>query len=396
MSVKYLLNTLTGSMLNIQNEHQHRFLDIFDVDYNEVLFHVEKKANSFIINVHKEDTLSDVLKCEYIDSHHYLCEHMEELKDISTWMEESLSNEPLFKKVFDHSPVGLVLVNQEQSIVKANPFIFSFFNLSVRDAANLRFGNLFNCSKVNGSNFQCGTTEQCATCPLRIGFENAIYHGDVINGQIISQEFYIEERHMHKYFQVSIVPVHYFKDTYALASFVDVTKQIMQQKKLELLGLTDELTQLNNRRFLKNIIESYLHEKSFDRLAIVMLDLDNFKATNDRYGHHRGDQVLIEFANIFSSHLSSSIQGGRYGGEEFLMVIPDQRKEQVLKIVHQIQQEFKTKSESLVGNAISISCGIVYITPEYSRDITYLLDAADMMLYEVKNSGKNGIRVMEI
>jgi diguanylate cyclase (GGDEF)-like protein len=169
------------------------------------------------------------------------------------------------------------------------------------------------------------------------------------------------------------------------------------QQVLSWLATTDPLTGLYNRReIMARASESFSKEKNNkrhktpDNLGLLMLDFDNFKEINDRYGHPVGDQVLQDLARRLRSTLRPYDILGRIGGEEFLVVLPDSQLKQCQEIAERLRKTVREKPFECEGLQIfgSISIGGATAHP-LDRDLDTLLKRADERLYQAKTCGKD-------
>ncbi|HLO33590.1 MAG TPA: diguanylate cyclase [Anaerolineales bacterium] len=156
-------------------------------------------------------------------------------------------------------------------------------------------------------------------------------------------------------------------------------------------AIHDPLTDLFNRRYLEETLprDLYQAQRRNASLSIVMLDLDGFKQFNDSFGHGPGDALLREFGRVLRQHLRKSDISCRYGGDEFLLVLPDsslvdtqERLEQLRTFLKGLQIHY---GEQVLG-MITLSAGIAQ-TPEHGTTTTELLQAADEALYAAKQAG---------
>ncbi len=108
-----------------------------------------------------------------------------------------------------------------------------------------------------------------------------------------------------------------------------------KNKELETLVITDKLTNLYNRRKLDELLQTEIHrsERFEHTFGIAILDIDHFKKVNDEYGHLIGDKVLIEISNILKKYLRKTDYVGRFGGEEFIIICPESKKEGIVKLM---------------------------------------------------------------
>ncbi len=166
-------------------------------------------------------------------------------------------------------------------------------------------------------------------------------------------------------------------------------------KKLEVLAAVDELTGLFNRRYgMKRLNEEYERAKRHKLpLAVAMLDIDHFKKLNDTFGHQVGDEVLKDFSVIIGEEIRVSEFALRYGGEEFMIVIPGASAENC----HLVIERLRRKAENLQINfpqqqlGFTFSAGIAVYPAESITNQTQLINAADTALYQAKNLGRNQI-----
>jgi len=165
--------------------------------------------------------------------------------------------------------------------------------------------------------------------------------------------------------------------------------------KLEGQSIRDGLTGLFNRNFMEIALERELHRaaRQGTPLAVMMMDVDHFKLLNDTFGHEAGDVVLREVSDCFRKSLREEDIICRYGGEEFVVIMPDaseevaaRRAEAICKAVSQIRTHFRGE---LLGS-VTISVGIA-MYPESDRDGRNLVQLADGALYRAKHAGRNQV-----
>ena len=167
------------------------------------------------------------------------------------------------------------------------------------------------------------------------------------------------------------------------------------REKLRAEAIHDPLTGLFNRRYLEETLVRELHRarRRNSPLCVAMLDLDDFKRFNDTYGHDAGDALLREAGRLMREKLRKSDISCRYGGEEFVIVLPDssmvdaeQRIEQIRALVKEVQ--IQHGNELLA--AVTLSAGLAQ-ADEHNFDANELLRAADKALYAAKNSGRDRV-----
>jgi diguanylate cyclase (GGDEF)-like protein/PAS domain S-box-containing protein len=180
--------------------------------------------------------------------------------------------------------------------------------------------------------------------------------------------------------------------THFLGYLSDITELKEKEIMLNELARTDQLTQLYNRVYLDEVLmnQYYRFYRNHEPCSIVMMDIDYFKEVNDKYGHLVGDKVLVEFANILRKSVRASDIIGRWGGEEFMLVLPHTELEQAIELAKKLHKLINEHEFSIVGKktaSFGISTFRVNVTVEK------VVDEADQALYEAKKAGRNCIKV---
>lgn len=170
---------------------------------------------------------------------------------------------------------------------------------------------------------------------------------------------------------------------------------IAEQRLLE-LSTTDELTGACNRRHILELaeVERLRAQRSGKPLSIALLDVDGFKGINDAYGHAGGDVVLQRLAAICRGHARASDQFSRFGGEEFMFLLPETDSHSATEFASRLRAALAATSVDYGGRqvAFTVSIGVATLADE---DIGSLLLRADNALYAAKRSGKNKLVVAD-
>lgn len=171
-------------------------------------------------------------------------------------------------------------------------------------------------------------------------------------------------------------------------------ERVQMLSKLEKLAITDGLTKLYNLRHFYNQLEVEIGRSNRygHSLALLLLDIDHFKAYNDTYGHLEGDKVLIKLGQIIKSCLRTMDSGYRYGGEEFTIILPETTGEEANNVAQRIKTVVESENflpEPGKINTITISIGVT----EYSKDeqLSEFILRADKAMYKSKAKGRNRI-----
>ena len=162
------------------------------------------------------------------------------------------------------------------------------------------------------------------------------------------------------------------------------TNSILREE-LEKMIITDHLTKLHSRNYLDEKIQRSMLED--EQGTFILIDIDDFKAINDSFGHQIGDEVLIQVANVIKANIRGSDIGARWGGEELAIYLPRVTLHSGLAIAERLVEKVAENSSPHV----TISCGVSYWNRDRVDSFKFLFKRADEALYFAKNSGKNKV-----
>ncbi len=310
---------------------------------------------------------------------------------------EIRSVEELLFALFQNSPVGTLLIDDRIRLIDANKFMFRYFNKTEELVYGKLFGNTFNCNTVDEKGVLCGSQPDCQTCLIRNSLNNVITNGIGFEGIELEHQFRLNGRTDKKWFSVSATPVKHQNEIYAVVTMVDISEIKRREETLVRLGITDELTGLYNRRFIMEKLKKELDQlvQPDNSLVVAILDIDNFKKVNDNYGHLTGDDVLKALSEILKSGIRYTDFAGRYGGEEFIVLIPNSSEQIGRRILENISARLSVLQIDSLKEPVTFSAGLVEVTrnidcvSEY--DCQEILSKADKLLYIAKANGKNRI-----
>jgi diguanylate cyclase (GGDEF)-like protein len=159
--------------------------------------------------------------------------------------------------------------------------------------------------------------------------------------------------------------------------------------------MTDPLTGLGNHRFLHEIfgIEFRKHQDNHQPISCLMMDLDFFKRVNDAHGHPFGDLVLKLFAKIIQESVRQGDIATRYGGEEFLCILPNCDEKEARAVAERIRGEMaaETFRSGPYDVKVTVSVGVVTVHHPMETNYHAMIEAADKNLYEAKQRGRNQV-----
>ncbi|MGD8699660.1 MAG: sensor domain-containing diguanylate cyclase [Gemmatimonadales bacterium] len=185
----------------------------------------------------------------------------------------------------------------------------------------------------------------------------------------------------------------------ALAAFVaPAFRNAAEFGAIKALSLTDALTGLPNRRATERALASAVAvaERTGSAFAVAIADVDNFKAFNDRYGHEAGDFVLKSVARAIRVGLRPGDHAGRWGGEEFLVVLPSTGLEDAARVIERVRRGVERKRVEWAGRrlGVTVSAG-VSAYPEQVANAGAAVQSADAALYKAKQGGRNAVQLAD-
>ena len=212
--------------------------------------------------------------------------------------------------------------------------------------------------------------------------------------QVVDREVQLRDLHGRSFWAMTSSTLIDYEHTPAVFTAVnDISEMKRLQSRLEELANTDVLTGLANRRHFMQALE---HEMERARrkqapLTLLALDIDHFKQVNDSYGHAAGDQVLQAFADALRALLRGYDFAGRFGGEEFMVVLPETDEAAAVPVAERIrevvEQTLVLHEDRSIG--ITVSIGVASLAHQESLD--HLIRRADQMLYAAKQQGRNRV-----
>ncbi len=184
--------------------------------------------------------------------------------------------------------------------------------------------------------------------------------------------------------------------------FYSNLEQLVEERTSELkeanatishLAATDELTELYNRRYFNDRLSAAISaaRRHSYHLSMIMIDLDHFKKVNDTYGHSAGDLVLKTFADLLRDMMRAEDVAARWGGEEFIIILPHTPGDAAAALAERIRAAFEQQSDRATAIVLSASFGVVQL--HESDDADTLISRADAALYRAKREGRNRVVV---
>jgi len=336
------------------------------------------------------------------DSHRILAERIKVLD------KQKSDTQDLLNVLLKDAPVAMMLFNNRREIIQLNQAASTLFKTSIAEVRGKSCEHVFPCF---------GTFGSCQALDLHNNIENELFEID-ISGNTLSLLR-----------SVAVLQKSGSK-TVIIEAFVDVTERLAEEKKrieyekqLEMLNRElearvtartieldealekankaneafsyladhDVLTGMfNRRRFQEELDRWEKYSLRYERPgALMFIDLDKFKIINDSHGHLAGDEYLLAVSDLLKSSFRSTDYLGRWGGDEFIVLLPETNAEISLAIANKLLKTLNKIKLSIAGQPMhaSVSIGIA-VMPDHTSSISELIDFADAAMYKAKESGR--------
>jgi len=202
------------------------------------------------------------------------------------------------------------------------------------------------------------------------------------------QMYVLDSSLLRTYTQTIYTVIIYIVFVFMIHFLVDIIhREINESQQLKTMANTDTLTGIYNRRCFDELVNEYMND--YISLSVILLDLDYFKSINDKYGHNTGDRVLVEVTQLLKNHTEDG-DLFRWGGEEFLILLPDYNLEESRLIAETLRRTIM-HSEIVVKEKLTASFGVAEYRGKETPEA--LIHRADNALYASKKHGRNKVSV---
>ncbi len=300
--------------------------------------------------------------------------HIESYKkddDVLKGIKQSLS---ILDKLFKNSQDSIMIISRDGKIEEVNPAFTETTGYTIEEAVGKKV-NLLRSDMHTEAFFK----DMWQTV-LRVGFWKGEIFNKKKNGEVYSCLLSVEANYENN------------KVKNFLAILRDISEIKEHKKELDRLDNYDYLTNLPNRKLLLKKLEKTIEEanKTKTKVAVLFLDLDNFKDINDRYGHNFGDLLLLEIAKDLSDFIDTKGLVSRIGGDEFVVVLTGFNDNQLLNIsVDKVLKEFSNKKYLVANNTVEVYVSMgVAVYPDMKATPDELMRNADQAMYKAKQQGK--------
>jgi diguanylate cyclase (GGDEF)-like protein len=275
---------------------------------------------------------------------------------------------------------SIILVSDGKQILEANSSFFDFVNYETLDEFKKEYNCI--CQKfIVEENF------------LKPQYSDKIWIDVALENENAKAKM-LDKNGLERIFLVKPTPLSSGSDTTYVVNMTDITELEEEREDLFKKASKDALTNIFNRSSFNMFLEKQLNElkKVKEPFSMIFFDIDYFKKINDTYGHQLGDEVLKDISYITNHRLRNSDIFSRWGGEEFIIILPNTNIENSTKVAEELRksiENFKFK----IDKQVTCSFGVIEI--KRVKDADEILKDVDKALYRAKENGRNRVEVVE-
>ena len=288
-------------------------------------------------------------------------------------VEERLrASEERFRKVFDEGPLGMAIIDLDYRLTRVNRNFCMMLGYTEEELTGLRFAEITHPDDVD--------KDLSLACSLMKN-EIPLYKIQIRYTRKDKQMIWVN-------LTASFARSDSGEPLYGIKMIEDITDRKRMEADLIKAATFDHLTGIFNRKALENTLET--EQERFDRyervFSVIMMDLDGFKLINDTYGHQKGDQVLAAVADAIRTSIRSVDIAGRWGGDEFMIMVPETDIHGVILIADKILKKIEG---ILIENVGKVKASFGVTSYRKNETVGMMLKRADLNLYNAKKRGGN-------
>jgi diguanylate cyclase (GGDEF)-like protein len=305
-------------------------------------------------------------------------------------------NQGFLRALLESIPSMLFVVDSDVRIFQLNSAASGFLGKETSDLLMQRGGEALQCIHAGEKMDNCGSAEACRECVIRASVKKALQGTSVLR-ETTEMSLVADGGVRAVHFQITASQLTFENNTYVLLVIEDITELKNSEEKLKKLNellesqaSTDPLTGISNRlKFDETLGAEIKRSQRYGMpLSLIMFDIDRFKSINDTHGHHTGDDVLREVADMVESNIRGYDLFARWGGEEFMIMVGNSDRDHAVVLAEKLRALIESRRFPVVGN-ITCSFGVTELIAGESVD--RFMQRVDGALYRAKDRGRNRV-----
>jgi diguanylate cyclase (GGDEF)-like protein/PAS domain S-box-containing protein len=300
------------------------------------------------------------------------------------------------KAIFEASPVGMLLMDENMTITAVNDVAAKLANKTEAGMVNVQPGEALGCIHATDSAAGCGHGPFCAACPIRAVLAGILESGQPARGREIQPTLGVGEAQSSPWLEISAAPVTIDGRRHVIASLVNITERKRTEEQLAHLATHDPLTGLPNRRLFEEALRRAMARANRGvPSALLLFDVDHFKAVNDALGHAGGDEVLVQVTKVVQKQLRTEDILARLGGDEFAVLLEGVDLAHAMVAAERIREAASSGPAAPDGSPAqpTLSIGVAPISAGMATEA--LFKRADAACYKAKELGRNRVACLD-
>ena len=297
---------------------------------------------------------------------------------------ENIKTNELFQKTIATCSMGVLIFDQNLLLIDANEYMYNLFGLKKSNSMGKSFCDVFLCQEVE-------KLKKCDSCPILKTVKEVLSTGKTAKRADTYHKFKKNGRTDIVWFILNAESITFNDSRFVIVTLSDITKQKYLENNLKDLGITDGHTLLYHRKYITEQLEILATDVGIVKspLSIIIMDIDDMSVINKNQGTDVGDKIISSLAKIITQTIRHSDFAGRYGGEEYLLLLPDTDKDGAAALTERIMHILAERHFGTMKKPVTFSAGILEINQPDININGFLLNAK-ILLNRNKEDRKTG------
>lgn len=300
------------------------------------------------------------------------------------FFDEESETSNFLNSIVSNCPVGILIFDKNMNLIASNEYLLGLIGKNKATVSGSAFCDIFMCDSNDN-------IKNCRKCPITDSVRSVLESGNSINNVEVFHNFTKNNRRDVLWFSLNAGNYTFKGEVCTVAVLTNITKQKYLESNLKNLGITDGQTLLYYRKYILEQLEILASDPDVVNhpLSMVLIDIDNLENINESHGINAGDKIIQSLAKIITHTIRHTDFAGRFGGEEFLLLLPDTNKEGASVLTERIMTILSEKQFDSMTSPVTCSAGILEINhPDINID-NFLINT-QILLIRNKEDRKTG------